>query len=827
MCCVFCFFAFFPFFFFSFSFHNTETPEAMLSRLASHPAVARTFVTVRHFAVRHASSSSSSSEKSKDKKTAAGAPGGVTDSSIIGIDLGTTNSCVAVWDRATQQARVLENAEGARTTPSVVAFVPGAAGAAPSVVVGAAAKRQWVTNARNTIYATKRLIGRRYDDPLVRRQQRTVPYAIVPAPSGNGDAWVATADGVPRSPSEIGGLVLAKMRDTALRLAPSSQGGKQGSKLGKQGRRTRAVITCPAYFNDAQRQATKDAGRIAGLDVLRVINEPTAAALAYGLRATDTGKLVAVFDLGGGTFDVSVLEIAGGVFEVKATNGDTFLGGEDFDNALVAHLARQFRAAHPNSAAAARLEAAATAAAAIPATAAAAAAAAPAAANNSKENKGGASGANPGAAKAAATKTTTTVMTPEAQADKLALQRLKEAAERCKCDLSSALSAEVNLPFLCMDAGGAPLHLQATVTRGEFERLTRGLVRRTLGPVRQCLRDARVRAADVAEVVLVGGMTRMPAVVDEVRRAFGGQRAPYRGVNPDEAVAVGAAVQGGVLEGAVKSVVLLDVTPLSLGIETLGGVFTRIIDRNSTIPTQRSQVFSTAEDFQREVEVRVYQGERALARDNKLLGSFFLTGIPPLPRGQAQIDVAFDLDANGIVHVTAKDRRSGKHQSIRIEAAGGLSDTEIQRIVAQADAAKARDRAARALVDAQNAARAVLATARDALSEAGAAPATGAAATKGKSGSAERLLDIPVALRSSLEKEMAALERAVAESAARTASGAGGAAEEKRLDDAAAELARRTAMVRDLTMQAFASAYKDVAPATDAGAEAKKDATAK
>lgn len=778
----------------------------MLSRLATHPAVVRTVVTVCRVGVRRASS-----EKGKKDERARAA--GVTASSVIGIDLGTTNSCVAVWDRGTQQARVLENAEGARTTPSVVAFVPGAAGSAPSVVVGAAAKRQWVTNARNTIYATKRLIGRRYDDPLVRRQQSTVPYAIVPAPSGNGDAWVATADGVPRSPSEIGGLVLAKMRDTALRLAPSTSAGGKGKGKGKtltQGQpRTRAVITCPAYFNDAQRQATKDAGRIAGLDVLRVINEPTAAALAYGLRATDAGKLVAVFDLGGGTFDVSVLEIAGGVFEVKATNGDTFLGGEDFDNALVAHLARRFRAAHPRSAAAARLEAAATLTASVPARAASGASGTP-------QNKGGKSATTTTAgAKTGTTKTTTVAtLSSEEQADKLALQRLKEAAERCKCDLSSALSAEVNLPFLVMDAGGAPLHLQATVTRAEFERLTRGLVRRTLGPVRQCLRDAKVRAEDVADVVLVGGMTRMPAVVEEVRRAFGGRKAPYRGVNPDEAVAVGAAVQGGVLEGAVKSVVLLDVTPLSLGIETLGGVFTRIIDRNSTIPTQRSQVFSTAEDFQREVEVRVYQGERALARDNKLLGSFFLTGIPPLPRGQAQIDVAFDLDANGIVHVTAKDRRSGKHQSIRIEAAGGLSDTEIQRIVAQADAAKALDRAARALVDAQNAARSVLATAADALAEAGTG---GAGKAKGKDG-AERLLDIPLQLRTSLEKEMAGLTRDVAASAARSKN-ADAAAEEKSLDDAAAALTRRTAVVRDLTMQAFASAYKDAEPA---GGDASK-----
>lgn len=453
------------------------------------------------------------------------------------------------------------------------------------------------------------------------------------------------------------------------------------------GKKVKAVITCPAYFNDSQRQATKDAGRIAGLDVLRIINEPTAAALAYGLRGGNgnDGKIVAVFDLGGGTFDVSLLEIAGGVFEVKATNGDTYLGGEDFDNVLVSYLASEFRRMHPGSAAAADLVA-------------------------QLERQGGkvSKESVPGSK----------VVTSAAMNDsKLALQRLREAAERAKCDLSSAPTAEINLPFLCMDPTKGPLHLQMTLTRSRFESLTESLIKRTMGPVRRCLSDAKLSPKDISEVVMVGGMTRMPRVISEVRKAF--NKEPFRGINPDEAVAIGAAVQGGVLEGTVKSVVLLDVTPLSLGIETVGGVFTRLINRNTTIPSRHSQVFSTAEDFQTEVEIKIYQGERAMAKDNKLLGSFFLTGIPPLPKGQAQIDVAFDIDANGIVHVKAKDRRSGKEQSVRIEATGGLSEAEIQKMVAQADALKDADDAAKALAEARNAGEGVLRAAQAALKEHG------------------------------------------------------------------------------------------------------------
>ena len=616
---------------------------------------------------------------------------------IIGIDLGTTNSCVAMWDK--NEARVLENAEGSRTTPSVVAFQGSQQQQGqPAVVVGAAARRQWVTNARNTIFATKRLIGRKYDDPMVQHQRSVVPYKIVPsrAAQSKGDAWVETTDGVQRSPSEIGAHVLTKMKETAERHF-SSATSSITSPIASS--RVRAVITCPAYFNDSQRQATKDAGRIAGLDVLRIINEPTAAALAYGLRggAGNDGKVVAVFDLGGGTFDVSLLEIAGGVFEVKATNGDTFLGGEDFDNALVAYLADEFRRAHPTSTAAAHLVAQLRSQGnRVPK-------------DNNNHNKSINSKNPPN------NNNTNNSNLSVVNDSKLALQRLREAAERAKCDLSSAPSAEVNLPFLCVDPVKGPLHLQTTVTRAKFEALTEGLVRRTLGPVRRCLADAKLQPKDVSEVVMVGGMTRMPRVVEEVRKAFG--KEPFRGVNPDEAVAVGAAVQGGVLDGAVKSVVLLDVTPLSLGIETVGGVFTRLIARNTTIPSHHSQVFSTAEDFQTEVEIKIFQGERAMAKDNKLLGSFFLTGIPPLPKGQAQIDVSFDIDANGIVHVKAKDRRSGKEQSVRIEATGGLSEAEIQKMVAQADALKDADDAAKALAEAKNAAETVLRSAQAALRE--------------------------------------------------------------------------------------------------------------
>ena len=612
---------------------------------------------------------------------------------IIGIDLGTTNSCVALWEN--NEARVLENSEGSRTTPSVVAFPSSGSTKGAPVVVGAAARRQWVTNARNTIFATKRLIGRKYIDPMVQHQKGVVPYKIVASTQAQskGDAWVETGDGVQHSPSEIGAHVLSKMKETAeLHFSSnSSNSGKSGNSV-KTGNRkkVKAVITCPAYFNDSQRQATKDAGRIAGLDVLCIINEPTAAALAYGLRggAGNDGKIVAVFDLGGGTFDVSLLEIAGGVFEVKATNGDTYLGGEDFDNALVAYLAGEFRRMHPGSPAAAALV-------------------------DQLERQGGkvpkeGKEGGPTLSKSGA-------VVAEMNDSKLALQRLREAAERAKCDLSSSPTAEINLPFLCMDAAKGPLHLQLTLTRAKFEALTEQLIRRTLAPVHRCLADAKLAPKDISEVVMVGGMTRMPRVVSEVRKAF--NKEPFRGVNPDEAVAVGAAVQGGVLDGSVKSVVLLDVTPLSLGIETVGGVFTRLIPRNTTIPSRHSQVFSTAEDFQTEVEIKIFQGERAMAKDNKLLGSFYLTGIPPLPKGQAQIDVAFDIDANGIVHVKATDRRSGKEQSVRIEATGGLSEAEIQKMVAQADALKDADDAAKALAEARNAGEAVLRAAQTALKE--------------------------------------------------------------------------------------------------------------
>jgi molecular chaperone DnaK len=529
---------------------------------------------------------------------------------VIGIDLGTTNSCVAVMDG--KNAKVLENAEGANTTPSIVAFTDDG-----ERLVGQPAKRQGVTNPERTFFAVKRLIGRRYDDPMVSKDKELVPYKIVKAP--NGDAWLE-ADGKKYSPSQVSAFILQKMKETAE--------AKLGEKI------TQAVITVPAYFNDAQRQATKDAGQIAGLEVLRIINEPTAAALAYGLDKKE-GKTIAVYDLGGGTFDISILEIGDGVFEVKSTNGDTFLGGEDFDMRLVNYLADEF-----------------------------------------KKDQG-----------------------IDLRGDKLALQRLKEAAEKAKIELSSAAQTEINLPFITADASG-PKHLTMKLTRAKFEALVDDLIQKTVGPCRAALKDAGVTAAEIEEVVLVGGMTRMPKVQEVVKSFFG--KEPHKGVNPDEVVAVGAAIQAGVLQGDVKDVLLLDVTPLSLGIETLGGVFTRLIDRNTTIPTKKGQVFSTAEDSQNAVTIRVFQGEREMAADNKMLGQFDLVGIPPAPRGVPQIEVTFDIDANGIVNVSAKDKGTGKEQQIRIQASGGLSDADIERMVKDAEAHSAEDKQRRALVEAKN-----------------------------------------------------------------------------------------------------------------------------
>src|ERR1700757_3088264 len=513
---------------------------------------------------------------------------------VIGIDLGTTNSCVAVMDG--KNSKVIENAEGMRTTPSIVAFTDDG-----ERLVGQPAKRQAVTNPERTFFAVKRLIGRRYDDPMVEKDKKLVPYKIVKA--GNGDAWVE-ADGQTYSPSQISAFILQKMKETAE--------AHLGQKVDQ------AVITVPAYFNDAQRQATKDAGKIAGLEVLRIINEPTAAALAYGLDKSKTGT-IAVYDLGGGTFDISVLEIGDGVFEVKSTNGDTFLGGEDFDMRLVSYLADEFQ----------------------------------------KEQG------------------------IDLRRDKLALQRLKEAAEKAKIELSSTTQTEINLPFITADAS-SPKHLTLKLTRAKFEALVDDLIQKTVDPRRQALKDAGISAGEINEVVLVGGMTRMPKVQDVVKQLFG--KEPHKGVNPDEVVAVGAAIQAGVLQGDVKDVLLLDVTPLSLGIETLGGVFTRIIDRNTTIPTKKSQVFSTAEDGQTAVTIRVFQGEREMAADNKMLGQFDLIGIPPAPRGVPQIEVTFDIDANGIVNVSAKDKGTGKEQQIRIQASGGLSEADIDKMVKDAEA---------------------------------------------------------------------------------------------------------------------------------------------
>ncbi len=546
---------------------------------------------------------------------------------VIGIDLGTTNSCVAVMDGKTP--KVIENAEGMRTTPSIVAFTDDG-----ERLVGQPAKRQAVTNPEKTIFAVKRLIGRRYDDPMVEKDKKLVPYKISKA--SNGDAWVEE-DGKQYSPSQISAFILQKMKETAE--------ANLGQKI------EQAVITVPAYFNDAQRQATKDAGKIAGLEVLRIINEPTAAALAYGLDKQKTGT-IAVYDLGGGTFDISILEIGDGVFEVKSTNGDTFLGGEDFDMRLVNYLADEFQ----------------------------------------KEQG------------------------IDLRRDKLALQRLKESAEKAKIELSSTTQTEINLPFITADASG-PKHLTMKLTRAKFEALVDDLIQKTIQPCKQAIKDAGISAAQINEVVLVGGMTRMPKVQEVVKQLFG--KEPHKGVNPDEVVAIGAAIQAGVLAGDVKDVLLLDVTPLSLGIETLGGVFTRIIDRNTTIPTKKSQVFSTAEDNQNAVTIRVFQGEREMAADNKMLGQFDLVGIPPAPRGVPQVEVTFDIDANGIVNVQAKDKATGKEQQIRIQASGGLSETDIEKMVKDAEAHAEDDKKRRAAVEAKNHAEALVHSTEKALSEHG------------------------------------------------------------------------------------------------------------
>ncbi|CBZ28926.1 putative heat shock 70-related protein 1, mitochondrial precursor [Leishmania mexicana MHOM/GT/2001/U1103] len=544
---------------------------------------------------------------------------------VIGVDLGTTYSCVATMDG--DKARVLENSEGFRTTPSVVAFK------GSEKLVGLAAKRQAITNPQSTFYAVKRLIGRRFEDEHIQKDIKNVPYKIVRA--GNGDAWVQDGNGKQYSPSQMGAFVLEKMKETAENFL--------GHKV------SNAVVTCPAYFNDAQRQATKDAGTIAGLNVIRVVNEPTAAALAYGMDKTKD-SLIAVYDLGGGTFDISVLEIAGGVFEVKATNGDTHLGGEDFDLALSDYILEEFR------------------------------------------------------------KTSGIDLSKE----RMALQRVREAAEKAKCELSSAMETEVNLPFITANADGAQ-HIQMHISRSKFEGITQRLIDRSIAPCKQCMKDAGVELKEINDVVLVGGMTRMPKVVEEVKRFF--QKDPFRGVNPDEAVALGAATLGGVLRGDVKGLVLLDVTPLSLGIETLGGVFTRMIPKNTTIPTKKSQTFSTAADNQTQVGIKVFQGEREMAADNQMMGQFDLVGIPPAPRGVPQVEVTFDIDANGICHVTAKDKATGKTQNITITANGGLSKEQIEQMIRDSEQHAEADRVKRELVEVRNNAETQLTTAERQLSE--------------------------------------------------------------------------------------------------------------